>query len=178
MNHGTYSNYVNAKCRCEECKAAAKKYRAEKRISLMPEDAHGTVTGYNYWRCNCGKCKQAGKEYRASLKTGEVPPGKKHGVTGRRVYGCECDVCVVASKESARAAYLRSRKGRGVTQSREPGGVTKVYWDGQYVGHATVGAGGYTTFDSAGNLIDWNPVLRYEFADKIVNHAREMGELN
>lgn len=142
----------------------------------MPDETHGTITGYNYWRCGCRPCKQAGKDYRASLRTGAVPPGKKHGAAGRRVYGCECAICVGAAKEASRAAYLRSKKGTGATISNK-GDKVDVYWDGKHVGHAGVGRNGYTMYDAAGDLIDLIPVLRYEFVDGIVEHARETGEI-
>lgn len=67
--HGTYSNYMNRKCRCEECKAACREYRAARRTGLPEGDPrHGTTNGYVNFGCRCDQCRKAMADY--SRETG------------------------------------------------------------------------------------------------------------
>jgi hypothetical protein len=65
--HGTRSRYVNAGCRCSECRAAATVYQKARRAARAPYAAalapHGTANGYNNWRCRCTRCRAAWNAY-------------------------------------------------------------------------------------------------------------------
>lgn len=58
--HGTASTYNNARCRCEECTAAATAARDTWVKSLANRPAsdipHGKIGGYITWGCRCFKC--------------------------------------------------------------------------------------------------------------------------
>lgn len=74
--HGTANGYLNRKCRCEPCKAAAADYRRQWRAKAIaagaPVKLHGTRTGYQAYRCRCLQCRVAGarylREYRARVR--------------------------------------------------------------------------------------------------------------
>ena len=66
LPHGTQSGYSYWKCRCPECRAAARAWEARKRASRKaralagdPAVPHGTVGGYSKWSCRCTECKAA-----------------------------------------------------------------------------------------------------------------------
>ena len=61
MEHGKYSTYVNKSCRCDECKQAARDYRARLTARGLPadDDRHGTRNGYTNYGCRCAPCRIA-----------------------------------------------------------------------------------------------------------------------
>ena len=60
--HGTWNGYTNRKCRCDNCKAAARTYRAKWRAKVQQEPLpqwveHGSVNAATNYQCPCRTCK-------------------------------------------------------------------------------------------------------------------------
>lgn len=178
VNHGTYSGYTNNGCRCEPCRGAMRSYVKARKERGISWEQHGTYTGYNFYSCRCMECRGAYDKHRERKRDEAAGFGVEHGVHRTAVtLQCPCAECKAFVRERNLKARQRKLKGTGMTVAAR-NERHEVRWDGVLIGWATVGPGGFTTYDADGALIDWNPVLRYEFADKIVNHAREKGELH
>ena len=123
MNHGTYSKYTTGKCRCEECKAAAKSYREAKKGTLAPGDErHGTTNGYYSFGCRCEPCRAACQE---SRNRGLPKNDPRHGtVNGYSTWGCRCSEC-----KAAIAKYARESGTRHKSQLKALYGITPEQWD-------------------------------------------------
>lgn len=138
LNHGTYSTYVNRKCRCDECREAARTYQreaSEKRRGGVPAKRgrpakpieHGTF--YSYQKgCRCDDCKTAQREYYKSRKVGLPEGDSRHGTTNGYInLGCRCDLC-----REAVVTYRRvSGDGRRSALKRNYG-MTPEQWDGMF----------------------------------------------
>jgi hypothetical protein len=65
--HGTASGYVNHRCRCDDCRAAASEYRrawrARARLLPVKQIPHGTRNGYLNYGCRCYPCHLAKAAY-------------------------------------------------------------------------------------------------------------------
>jgi len=64
--HGTISRYTNDKCRCDDCRAAHRRYSAKRRAQrreLLQDDPtlveHGRLSTYLNWGCRCTECTEA-----------------------------------------------------------------------------------------------------------------------
>ena len=70
--HGTLNAYSNHGCRCDRCKAANAKYKADmraaRRSAPTPRDVHGTDAGYREYGCRCKRCKAAHAEARRASR--------------------------------------------------------------------------------------------------------------
>lgn len=70
--HGTYYAYASLRCRCDECREAAARYKRrarEDRQGLPAGDPrHGTYNAYTNWFCRCDECREAGARANASRK--------------------------------------------------------------------------------------------------------------
>lgn len=69
--HGTESEYTYHKCRCGECREAAREIASQRRAFWgnpmnyrweMPW--HGTPYGYSHYGCHCDDCKDGMRAYR------------------------------------------------------------------------------------------------------------------
>lgn len=121
LTHGSYSTYVNHKCRCDSCREAARDYQRgrdgapRKRGRPPKEIVHGTVAGYNK-KCRCEECTAAVREVsrkrRAAMK--ELPADDPRHGTVNAYYNlkCRCDSCKQAASE-----HNKERKSQGL----EPG---------------------------------------------------------
>lgn len=120
--HGTLGAYTNKKCRCEECRDAARAYqkkRAERRKLGLPgaedrtEDwriVHGSRSRVEAG-CECDVCLPARETYaeldaeagRQKLARKEARREAAHGTrNGYNHYGCRCEACTNATKQHAR----------------------------------------------------------------------------
>lgn len=104
--HGTYSTYTNKKCRCEECKVAARDYQRArtaqkngdpeyipKKRGPKVKEEHG-MSGYSNRGCRCEICKQAIRDYRDSRKGSLPDDDPRHGTQNGYInFGCRCDKC-------------------------------------------------------------------------------------
>lgn len=66
--HGSYSTYMNQKCRCKRCRRANNEYvkrrRRERAAVLSPDDPrHGKYTTYGNHACRCQPCRDAWNVY-------------------------------------------------------------------------------------------------------------------
>lgn len=99
--HGTTAMYYTEKCRCEDCRQAAREYReSRKHLRLEPDDPrHGTPNGYSNWRCRCDLCKAAVLVDRKRTRAQGLPDGdERHGtVSGYTNWGCRCRECTDAA---------------------------------------------------------------------------------
>lgn len=115
LKHGSYSTYVNKKCRCDECREAAREYQRTKRGTQPDGDGvyrrgrkekaleHGTYTGYQKG-CRCEQCRAALSEYSRSRRVGLEPGDPRHGTSnGYTNLGCRCDLCRAAVTEARRS---------------------------------------------------------------------------
>jgi hypothetical protein len=61
--HGTYTSYTNHGCRCDDCRAANRRYQASLKERLrsrdVPDHVHGTSGGYGNYGCRCLRCTDA-----------------------------------------------------------------------------------------------------------------------
>jgi len=64
--HGTLYCYSRFKCRCEECRQAAKDEHA-KRVKRGPKK-HGLASSYQNYGCRCTRCRRANRLYRRQRK--------------------------------------------------------------------------------------------------------------
>lgn len=136
--HGKYSTYVNKKCRCDECSAAAREYQRNriarsrgegeyvpKKRGPKVKEEHG-YSGYMNRSCRCEVCKKAASEYIKSRKTNSLGlDDPRHGTQNAYVnLGCRCDSC-----RQAVADYQRgSGNGRKSSLKRNYG-ITPEQWD-------------------------------------------------
>lgn len=59
--HGTYYRYNHYRCRCDECRKAAREHHLA-RIKRGPKK-HGTASAYRNFGCRCAKCTKAERKY-------------------------------------------------------------------------------------------------------------------
>lgn len=115
--HGTYSMYTNGKCRCDECREAAREYARKSREKKRLESGEAkrkpgpqrkeehSYSGYVSRGCRCDICKEAARAYRQSRKVGLPEGDPRHGTTnGYTNWGCRCSECKRAIGESRKAA--------------------------------------------------------------------------
>lgn len=177
IKHGTYSGYTNNKCRCEPCRGAMREYMRKRKDKGISWEQHGTYTGHSFYGCRCMECKVAYGKHLKRKREEAQEFGTEHGVHRTAVtLRCPCSECKSFVRARNLEARQRKLKGTGATV-RNTGDRSEVRWDGKLIGWATVGPGGYTMYDSEGVEIGLFPVLRYEFVDGIVGHARETGEI-
>lgn len=63
--HGRRTGYSYYACRCLDCAATERAYRAELRARPVPRELHGTVTGRANRRCGCADCVSTLQDYDA-----------------------------------------------------------------------------------------------------------------
>lgn len=101
--HGTLTGYANRKCRCDECRAAARAYYAERRKRCRPETTpHGTLSGYNNHFCRCDACREVACEYQREKNYRE-----KYGISGE-----DYDRLLLDQDGRCRICRSASRRGR------------------------------------------------------------------
>ena len=70
--HGSYQRYRSQRCRCDECKKAAKAYweRVRARLPELPpgDVRHGSRGAYANFGCRCEKCKRGQRTRYAEAK--------------------------------------------------------------------------------------------------------------
>jgi hypothetical protein len=109
--HGTLTGYATRKCRCDECKAAAREYGRKKRESGPNPGKpipHGTQSGYSYHKCRCDDCSAVRRECSRKQREADAKPGVQvpHGTsTGYLHHRCRCDDC-----KTAHAEYIKGRR--------------------------------------------------------------------
>lgn len=136
--HGTYSTYVNKKCRCEECRIAARDYQrlalAKKRgeTEYSPrkkgpkiKEEH-SYSGYVNRGCRCDVCKAAAREYVKSRKLEPLAEDDpRHGTqNGYTNLGCRCDPCRQAVVDYQREGGHSRRSALKMNY-----GITPEQWD-------------------------------------------------
>ncbi len=77
LEHGKTSTYTNHKCRCDECRAAMRKYnqqgRADRKARMESGETqatHGVWQTYQIHCCRCELCKYAWNDYNFTRKYG------------------------------------------------------------------------------------------------------------
>ncbi len=72
--HGVYSTYVNHRCRCTKCSAAASAYmkaaRKKRLKKEVPTRLHGSLNAYNNYGCRCVDCRAANADRSRRIKRG------------------------------------------------------------------------------------------------------------
>lgn len=65
--HGKRATYVNADCRCDECRQANTAFQRERKQAgnVPPGGEHG-LSGYNNFGCRCRTCTEAKQEANAA----------------------------------------------------------------------------------------------------------------
>lgn len=107
--HGTRTAY-NYGCRCDRCKAAYSRLRAQqkartlKELEADPNDTRHGKSGASLG-CSCDKCRTARKAYNdLRRKRMDDPNDHRHGTITGFSYGCRCPKCMAAqfsAKEKA-----------------------------------------------------------------------------
>lgn len=136
--HGKYSTYVNKKCRCEECKVAARDYQRT-RLAKKNGDSEYTprkrgpaiksehgYSGYCNRGCRCDTCKSAASEYIKARKTNSLSEDDpRHGTQNGYVnLGCRCDLC-----RQAVVDYQRESGHGRRSALKNNYGITPEQWD-------------------------------------------------
>ncbi len=74
MVHGTFSEYNHHRCRCSDCRAAARAYARQARQKRLaggvPAGLHGTENAYTNYGCRCDDCREAGTDRYLAERTG------------------------------------------------------------------------------------------------------------
>jgi hypothetical protein len=124
FEHGTVSGYNYRGCRCEECRAAVRRYQQERKLLPTPDRLHGTTGGYVNYGCRCEACRRAWAAELVRLKalrTSRPVPDHVHGSdNGYTNYRCRCEPCTEAHAAWQRDYYARteSAAARGSTRGK------------------------------------------------------------
>ncbi len=74
MKHGSYSTYVNHKCRCPECKADNTRYHKEAREArknrAIPLGTQHGFSTYTNWGCRCVTCCKGKRDHQRRYRKG------------------------------------------------------------------------------------------------------------
>lgn len=135
--HGTVSEYSNHGCRCDHCREANKKYRAErKKINLSKstrQKRHGTRDEYSRYDCRCDACVEANREYTQTWLRKRKAEGYWVGTALVPRGECEAIGCTNTVLSSRTEARFCSRRCSGITHK------PSVYPEGE--GYSGTGSG-------------------------------------
>lgn len=80
MNHGTYSAYTTGKCRCDECKRAAREYKRSKYGDIIRLESEPMFSHFN------------GNDIFSSKYSAFFPSWKRYGIDPYKADSVCCDM--------------------------------------------------------------------------------------